>query len=134
MKLRKAFKIFSKDFKKAYKKAFKKNKYITVSFPLDARYECCFFKEETSKYDQMVVVLRKDCASFTKNGDYHLIRRYTSLDYSIGYAFVKLDRDKILEDVLKHISNYPCDCKKNQKAKAKSMISKAKRVNGRWIY
>lgn len=123
-KVRKAFKVMKKDLKKA----FKSKKEVVVKFKADTRFEFIVRREKVNDKTNIHVELRKDCASVTKNGDYHML-------YSNTYG--KHDKDAykwVMDATYGIIIMHKCRCKKDQEKKARSMICTAKRINGRWVY
>lgn len=139
-KVRKAYKLLKKDLKKAIKKAVRKETEVVVKFQADTRYEYIVSNKEWKKGDPIVnslkyfnVQLRKDCCSVTKNGDYHLL--YTTERTVPGSCKPNKETvEELADKMVKTILTHKCRCKKDQEKKARSMICKAKRVNGRWIY
>lgn len=140
-KVRKAYKLLKKDLRKAVKKVVRKKTEAVVVFQADKRFEYVLSyihgseSKATKGYDIVTlnIDLRKNCTSFTKNGDYHLLRKDDWCINAKGKAkknMIELHADRLLNTALKH----KCRCKKDQEKKARSMICKAKRVNGRWIY
>lgn len=140
-KVRKAYKLLKKDLKRAVKKVVKKKTEVAVAFQADKRFEYIISyvrgseRKATKGYDIVTIDidLRKDCASVTKNGDYHLLRKDDWTINANGKAkdnLIEIYADRLLKLALTH----KCRCKKDQKKKARSMICTAKRVNGRWVY
>lgn len=138
-KVRKAYKLLKKDLKKAVEKAIKKETEVVVKFKADTRYEYIISNKEWKKGDPIInglkyfnVQLRKDCCSVTKNGDYHLL--YTTERNTASFKHTKEIAEELADKMVKTTLTHKCRCKKDQEKKARSMICKAKRVNGRWIY
>lgn len=141
-KVRKAFKLLNKDLKKAIKKVVRKKVEVVVKFQADPRFEYVLSyihgSETKATKDGKDLVsfnidLRKDCASVTKNGDYHLLRKDDWCINANGKAKKELIR--IYAERMMHFAIYhKCKCKKDQKKRAKAMIFTAKRVNGSWVY
>lgn len=141
-KVRKAYKLLKKDLKKAVKKVVTKKTEVVVKFQADPRFEYvlsyihgseCKATKNGRPLVSFDIDLRKDCASVTKNGDYHLLRKDDCCVYATGKIksnLIEIYAERMLRNALLH----KCRCKKDQEKKAKSMICKAKRVNGRWIY
>lgn len=130
MKLEKVIKHLKKDLLKAYKS--KKNTIVVFKYDTRFEYEITKYSNNCSKK----IVLRKDCASVTKNGEYHKLKEmwFDLCGADMVKRKPKENIDKLLRKTLSFLILHKCSCKKDQDKKAKSFISNAKRINGNWVY